>query len=160
MASPTIIQSGRFQLARVRFQGKDDQLGLREGSHMPWLLLGDKMSVAYSVYYPTLVGSSSEWQDVAIPSGTAGGFRDGFVLSTRRKGASFRQTSPQVAGYERDVLTGLLQSYDLRLSMADITPLTADLASLIANDVIWNSMVPVDADSSQLSQGVDYGRAL
>lgn len=41
MADPTIIQAGKYQIGRVRFADREDQLGVRTDVNQPWTLLGD-----------------------------------------------------------------------------------------------------------------------
>lgn len=46
MPEPTIIQVGKYQVARVSLHGRDDLVGIREGSHLPWSMLGTRNEIS------------------------------------------------------------------------------------------------------------------
>lgn len=52
-----------------------------------------------------------------------------------------------------------LAGVPLRVSAEDGLALQTTFANLLINPSGWDSWIPVDGDSAEFSQGVDYGRA-
>lgn len=170
MAEPDIFQVGKYQIAKVRFAGQEDQVGIREGgSHMPWTVLGDLDSVyASSTNVPEEAKSSIityvDQSPNYYPGRVSGAFRfrDGVTLSSVTPGFAKGgevQIFPELSGVFRYVRTGTwfkyLERAEFGVELRDLLQSWWDQGT-----GLWESLVPVDADASQHSEGVNYGRAV
>lgn len=157
MTEPTIISSGKYQLAKLQFQGREPLLGFRESKDSSWVVasFADLLGVFYISSNDV---QSSQWYDFAVPANWIGSLNPS-IGTVRVKGASSRSPlSVDGRGLPRDILFGIGGTgFNIRIeseqSRQDLLIVLSQLQFQFAQ------MVPIDADSSEMSKGVDYGRA-
>lgn len=154
MTEPTIISSGKYQLAKLQFQGREPILGIRENKDSSWILT-DSPAIPYLFALLATV-NDYVWLDFLFFFEENG---SKINLLSRDKGASSQQqTKKSDMGPIRDILVGEgVTWYDIRFeSRQDALDMQSAALAALNN---FAQMVPIDADSSEMSKGVDYGRA-
>lgn len=149
MPSPTIIQAGRYQVAAVRMNDVT-HIGVREADNMPWSLFGHVLAVGTLALAISTIGQ--RWAEIKT-------WPEGIVIRSRVKGAD-RKSNEIRADLPRDILIGVGSIPSFRVpSLDDANDLAKVFQDLFDGTIDIDSLVPVDADSSELSKGVNYGRA-
>ena len=149
MAQPTILRHGRYEVAAIKMHG-DLHIGVREDPYHPWTLFGHILAVGTLALAVSTMGQ--KWA-------TTNMWPQGLVIDSRVKGSD-KPGDDIDPTLPRDILVGVGSVPNFRIpSLDDANDLAKVFQYLFDGTIDIDSLVPVDADLSEHSKGVNYGYA-